>query len=61
MKSVTATQFHFAKQTGLYIGKVRDVYTIDGRILVMIATDRISAFDIVFPKESLIKDRSLTQ
>ena len=59
MKSVTATQFHFAKQTGLYIGKVRDVYTIDGRILVMIATDRISAFDIVFPKGITYKGQIL--
>lgn len=59
MKSVTATQFHFPKQTGLYVGKVRDVYTIDGRILVMIATDRISAFDVVFPRGITYKGQIL--
>ena len=59
MKSVTATQFHFANQTGFYVGKVRDVYTIGGRILVMIATDRISAFDIVFPKGITYKGQIL--
>jgi len=59
MKSVTATQFHFANQTGFYVGKVRDVYTIGGRILVMIATDRISAFDVVFPKGITFKGQIL--
>ncbi|HHV41175.1 MAG: phosphoribosylaminoimidazolesuccinocarboxamide synthase [Bacteroidales bacterium] len=50
MESVTETQFHFPGQTQFYKGKVRDVYTINDRLLVMVATDRISAFDMVFPK-----------
>ncbi|MDD2771404.1 MAG: phosphoribosylaminoimidazolesuccinocarboxamide synthase, partial [Bacteroidales bacterium] len=44
-----------------YIGKVRDVYTIDNRILVMIATDRISAFDIVFPRGITYKGQILNR
>ena len=59
MRSVTGTRFQFPRQTGLYIGKVRDVYTVDQRILVMIATDRISAFDIVFPKGITFKGQIL--
>lgn len=50
MESVTETQFHFPGQTQFYKGKVRDVYTINDRLLVMVTTDRISAFDIVFPE-----------
>lgn len=48
-QAIRETFFSFPKQTGKYTGKVRDVYTIDNRLLVMIATDRISAFDVVFP------------
>ncbi|HPW78940.1 MAG: Phosphoribosylaminoimidazole-succinocarboxamide synthase [Bacteroidetes bacterium ADurb.Bin037] len=61
MRSVTRTEFHFPRQTGSYIGKVRDVYTIDGRILVMIATDRISAFDFVFPRGITYKGQILNK
>ncbi len=43
-------QFQFPNQTGFYQGKVRDVYTIDNTKLVMIASDRISAFDVILPK-----------
>lgn len=43
-------QFEFPNQTGFYQGKVRDVYTIDNTKLVMIASDRISAFDVILPK-----------
>ncbi|MDR1406281.1 MAG: phosphoribosylaminoimidazolesuccinocarboxamide synthase [Prevotellaceae bacterium] len=50
MKAITATNFHFPKQTAKYVGKVRDVYTVGEKYLVMIATDRISAFDVVLPE-----------
>ena len=43
-------QFEFPSQTGFYQGKVRDVYTIDNTKLVMIASDRISAFDVILPR-----------
>jgi phosphoribosylaminoimidazole-succinocarboxamide synthase len=42
--------FHFPRQTAFYSGKVRDVYTIENNRLVMIATDRISAFDVILPR-----------
>ncbi|MEO6870218.1 MAG: phosphoribosylaminoimidazolesuccinocarboxamide synthase, partial [Ginsengibacter sp.] len=47
--------FHFPKQTSYYSGKVRDVYTIDDQFLLMISSDRISAFDVILPK--LIPDK----
>lgn len=50
MQAITATNFNFPKQTNVYKGKVRDVYTIDNKYLVMVASDRISAFDVVLPK-----------
>ena len=50
MKALTATEFNFPGQTSVYHGKVRDVYNIGGEKLVMVATDRISAFDVVLPK-----------
>ena len=49
MKALTATEFKFKNQTGVYHGKVRDVYSI-GDKLVMVATDRISAFDVILPE-----------
>jgi phosphoribosylaminoimidazole-succinocarboxamide synthase len=61
MKAITETNFHFAKQTDKYIGKVRDVYTIDNNYLVMIVTDRISAFDVVLPKGIPYKGQVLNQ
>ncbi len=61
MNAITETRFDFPKQTGKYTGKVRDVYTIDDRYLVMIATDRISAFDVVFPKGITYKGQILNK
>ncbi|MGL4956350.1 MAG: phosphoribosylaminoimidazolesuccinocarboxamide synthase [Bacteroidales bacterium] len=59
--AITATQFDFPKQTHFYKGKVRDVYTINEDLLVMIATDRISAFDVVLPKGIPYKGQMLNQ
>ena len=50
MQAITTTNFNFPKQTNVYKGKVRDVYTIDNKYLVMVASDRISAFDVVLAK-----------
>ncbi len=49
-QAITKTDFHFDGQKSLYVGKVRDVYNIKDEYLVMVATDRISAFDVVLPK-----------
>ncbi len=61
MKALTATNFHFPNQTGVYHGKVRDVYSIGEDKLVMVATDRISAFDVVLPKGIPYKGQMLNQ
>ena len=50
MTALTHTNYLFPKQKNLYHGKVRDVYNIDNELLIMITTDRISAFDVVLPK-----------
>jgi len=50
MTALTRTDFNFEGQTGVYHGKVRDVYNISNELLVMVATDRISAFDVVLPE-----------
>src|SRR6476661_1280658 len=55
------TAFTFPNQTKFYQGKVRDVYTIDNRWLVMIASDRISAFDVILPKLIPFKGQVLNQ
>jgi len=55
------TAFAFPNQTKFYQGKVRDVYTIDNRWLVMIASDRISAFDVILPKLIPFKGQVLNQ
>src|SRR3954466_4496411 len=55
------TNFKFPKQTAYYKGKVRDVYTIDNRFLVMIASDRISAFDVILPRLIPFKGQVLNQ
>lgn len=55
------TQFHFKGQTGFYKGKVRDVYTIDDRYMVMVTSNRISAFDVVLPKPIPYKGQVLNQ
>lgn len=61
MKTLTATEFNFENQTSVYHGKVRDVYSINNETLVMIATDRISAFDVVLPKGIPFKGQMLNQ
>lgn len=55
------TNFHFPGQTRLYRGKVRDVYHIGSRYLVMVASDRISAFDVVLPRPIPYKGQVLNQ
>lgn len=60
-KTLTATEFNFENQTSVYHGKVRDVYSINNETLVMIATDRISAFDVVLPKGIPFKGQMLNQ
>ena len=61
MKALTATDFNFPRQKSVYHGKVRDVYNINGEKLVMVATDRISAFDVVLPKGIPFKGQMLNQ
>ena len=53
--------FHFPDQTAFYKGKVRDVYTIQDRLLVMVASDRISAFDVILPRPIPYKGQVLNQ
>ena len=60
MKALTATEYNFPGQVGVYHGKVRDVYNM-GDKLVMVATDRISAFDVVLPKGIPFKGQMLNQ
>ena len=59
--TLTSTEFNFPGQQSLYHGKVRDVYDINGDTLVMVATDRISAFDVVLPKGIPFKGQVLNQ
>ncbi len=61
MDSIFKTDFRFTGQTSKYVGKVRDVYTIKDDILVVIASDRISAFDIVMPRSIPNKGQVLNQ
>ncbi|SKB81186.1 phosphoribosylaminoimidazole-succinocarboxamide synthase [Sphingobacterium nematocida] len=61
MSAIKETHFNFNKQTGFYRGKVRDVYTIDNQYLVMVASDRISAFDVVLPRAIPFKGQVLNQ
>ena len=61
MKAITHTDFHFPGQTAKYTGKVRDVYFLDGRYILLVATDRISAFDVVLPKGIPCKGQVLNQ
>jgi phosphoribosylaminoimidazole-succinocarboxamide synthase len=60
-QTLTETEFKFPGQTAVYHGKVRDVYTIKEDILVMVATDRISAFDVILPKGIPYKGQILNQ
>ena len=59
--TITNSQFNFPGQKNIYHGKVREVYTIENDLLVMIATDRLSAFDVVMPKGIPYKGQILNQ
>ena len=61
MNSLTRTDFNFPGQKEVYHGKVRDVYNINDDLMVMVATDRISAFDVVLPKGIPFKGQVLNQ
>ena len=61
MNALTKTDFHFDGQKNVYHGKVRDVYTVKNDLLVMIATDRISAFDVILPEGIPYKGQMLNQ
>ena len=61
MKALTRTDFNFEGQKSVYHGKVRDVYNINDDLMVMVATDRISAFDVVLPKGIPFKGQVLNQ
>ncbi len=61
MKALTKTNFNFEGQKSVYHGKVRDVYNINDNLMVMVATDRISAFDVVLPKGIPFKGQVLNQ
>jgi phosphoribosylaminoimidazole-succinocarboxamide synthase len=61
MNALKETHFNFPGQTGFYKGKVRDVYTINNKYLVMVVTDRISAFDVVLPEAIPYKGQVLNQ
>ena len=61
MKALTKTEFQFPGQKGVYHGKVRDVYDIDDDLMVMVVTDRISAFDAILPKGIPFKGQVLNQ
>jgi phosphoribosylaminoimidazole-succinocarboxamide synthase len=59
--TITDTNFEFPRQKAFYKGKVRAVYTLDNDLLVMVATDRLSAFDVVMPKGIPYKGQILNQ
>ncbi|MBP8776646.1 MAG: phosphoribosylaminoimidazolesuccinocarboxamide synthase [Bacteroidaceae bacterium] len=61
MKALTRTDFNFEGQKSVYHGKVRDVYDINDDLLVMVATDRISAFDVILPEGIPYKGQVLNQ
>ncbi|MDN3707584.1 phosphoribosylaminoimidazolesuccinocarboxamide synthase [Myroides ceti] len=61
MKTIISSHFNFPGQKSVYKGKVREVYNINDSILVMIATDRLSAFDVVMPKGIPYKGQILNQ
>jgi len=61
MRAIKETNFKFPKQSSFYKGKVRDVYTIDHRLMTMVVTDRISAFDVVLPEAIPFKGQVLNQ
>ncbi|MDP5230982.1 MAG: phosphoribosylaminoimidazolesuccinocarboxamide synthase [Cellulophaga sp.] len=59
--TIITTNFNFPKQVSVYKGKVREVYRLENNIMVMIATDRLSAFDVVMPKGIPYKGQILNQ
>lgn len=59
--AITKTQYNFPGQTNVYYGKVRDVYTINNKYMVMIASDRISAFDVILPRPIPFKGQVLNK
>ena len=61
MSALTRTDFNFKGQKSVYHGKVRDVYNINDELMVMVATDRISAFDVILPKGIPYKGQVLNQ
>lgn len=61
MEAITKTNFSFPRQTAVYHGKVRDVYRIGFEYMVMVVTDRISAFDVILPKGIPFKGQVLNQ
>jgi phosphoribosylaminoimidazole-succinocarboxamide synthase len=61
MNTINNTNFNFPKQKSVYRGKVREVYNINDELLVMIASDRLSAFDIIMPKQIPFKGQILNQ
>lgn len=60
-KVITSTNYNFPGQQSVYKGKVREVYALEGDVLVMVATDRLSAFDVVMPKGIPYKGQILNQ
>ena len=61
MNAITSSEFNFKGQKAVYHGKVRDVYTLENDVLVMVASDRISAFDHILPKGIPYKGQVLNQ
>ena len=57
--TITTTDFNFPNQKSVYRGKVREVYNINDDLLVMVATDRLSAFDVVLPDVVILKQPRL--
>ena len=61
MNTINETNFQFPEQKAVYKGKVREVYNIDDRLLVMVASDRLSAFDVILPRQIPFKGQILNQ
>lgn len=61
MNTINETNFQFPKQKSVYKGKVREVYNINDEVLVMIASDRLSAFDVILPRQIPFKGQILNQ
>ena len=61
IQTINETNFNFPNQKSVYKGKVREVYTINDELLVMIASDRLSAFDVILPRQIPFKGKILNQ